>query len=82
MCVCVVQSELSVMSRVIGRSAVAGAFPAGRAPFETKAAETLVPTEKANHIFTMQRGGVGIEGCCAAFSDLFMRLCLFYIAQF
>lgn len=59
------------MSRVIGRSAVAGAFPAGGAPFETKAAEILVLTEKVNNIFTEQARGIGIESGSAAFSDLF-----------
>lgn len=61
------------MSRVIGRCAVAGAFAAGGSPFETKAAEILVPTEKGNNILTIHGGLIGIEGRCAAFSDLFRQ---------
>lgn len=39
------ESELYVMSRVIGHSAVAGALPAGGAPFQRRAAEAPVPAE-------------------------------------
>lgn len=66
-----VQAELSEMSRIIGRSAGAGIFPAGKAPFKTKAAQILVSPEKLKNIFTMQGGGVGTGGCFAAFSQTF-----------
>lgn len=41
-----VQSELSVMSRVIGHSTMAGAFPAAGARFQTDAARLRFPPRR------------------------------------